>query len=50
MIFDFDNSFFQNHMAKDALPWLGMMTSFGGLRIMKRRGQGLVGRVRKWTS
>ena len=46
VIFDLDNSFFQNHMAKDAQPWLGLMTPFGGLRIMKRSGQGLVTRVK----
>ena len=30
-------------MAEDALPWHGLMTPFGGLRILKRSGQGLVG-------
>ena len=43
VIFDLNNSFFQNHMARDALAWLGMITAFGGLRIMKRSSQGLVG-------
>ena len=43
VIFDLDKRIFQNHMAKDARPWLGLMTPFGGLRILKRSGQGLVG-------
>ena len=43
VIFELNNSFFQNHMAMDALPWLGLMAPFGGLRILKQSGQGLVG-------
>ena len=40
---DLHNGYFQNHMAKDAIPWLGVQTPFGGLRVMSRSGQGLAG-------
>ena len=30
-------------MSKDAMPWLGVQTPFGGMRVMSRSGQGLGG-------
>ena len=30
-------------MAKEDIPWLGIQTPFGGLRVMARSGQGLAG-------
>ena len=43
IIFDLYNGYFQNHMASEALPWLGVQTPFGGLRVVARSGQGLMG-------
>ena len=37
------NGYFQNHMSKKDIPWLGVQTPFGGLRVMARSGQGLAG-------
>ena len=41
--FDLLNGYFQNKMAEDAIPWLGVQTPFGGLRVIARSGQGLAG-------
>ena len=30
-------------MKKEAIPWLGIQTPFGGLRVLARSGQGLAG-------
>ena len=30
-------------MKDDAIPWLGVQTPFGGMRVMARAGQGLMG-------
>ena len=43
VVFDLYNGYFQNHMRKDAIPWLGVQTPFGGLRVIARSGQGLAG-------
>ena len=43
IMFDLYNGFFQNHMAEDSIPWLGVMTPFGGLRVITRSAQGLLG-------
>ena len=43
IIFDLYNGYHQNHMSKDSIPWLGVQTPFGGLRVMARSGQGLMG-------
>ena len=43
IVFDLYSGFFQNHMAPDSLQWLGVMTPFGGLRVITRSGQGLLG-------
>ena len=43
IIFDLFNGYFQNHMAKEAIPWLGVQTPYGGLRVIARSGQGLMG-------
>ena len=43
IIFDLHNGYFQNHMDKRDIPWLGVQTPFGGLRVMSRSGQGLAG-------
>ena len=47
--FDMYNGFFQNHMSKDSLPWLGVMTPFGGLRVITRSAQGLLGMSEEFT-
>ena len=43
IIFDLFSGYFQNHMSPDSIPWLGVQTPFGGLRVMSRSGQGLAG-------
>ena len=43
IIFDLFNGYFQSHMAWKDIPWLGIQTPFGGLRVMARSGQGLAG-------
>lgn len=40
---DLYSGFFQNHMALEDAPWLGISTPFGGLRFLRRSGQGLIG-------
>ena len=39
---DLFSGFFQNHMSPKDYPWLGISTPFGGMRFMKRSGQGLL--------
>ena len=43
IIFDLFNGYFQHHMKKDAIPWHGLQTPFGRLRVIARSGQGLAG-------
>ena len=43
IVFDLYNGFFQNHMAPSSFQWLGLMTPFGGLRVITRSAQGLLG-------
>ena len=43
IILDLFNAFYQNHMHEDDQPYLGIMTPFGGLRVIARSGQGLIG-------
>ena len=43
IIFDLLSGYFQNHMSPDSIPWLGVQTPFGGLRVISRSGQGLMG-------
>ena len=43
IVFDLFNGFFQNHMSASSIPWLGVMTPFGGLRVITRSAQGLLG-------
>ena len=43
IIVDLYNAFFQNHIHPDDQPYLGIMTPFGGLRVLARSGQGLIG-------
>ena len=43
IIFDLHQGFFQNHMHEDETKWLGVATPFGGIRYLKRSGQGLLG-------
>ena len=43
IIFDLYNGYFQVPMAKNAIPYLGVQTPFGGLRVIARSGQGLLG-------
>lgn len=40
---DLYSGFFQNHVSIEDSPWLGICTPFGGLRFLKRSGQGLIG-------
>ena len=40
---DLQSGFFQNHMSMQDAEWLGITTPFGGMRFMKRSGQGLIG-------
>ena len=35
---DLKSAFFQNHMDFEAQPYLGIMTPFGGLRVLTRSG------------
>ena len=49
IMFDLYNGFFQNHMAQSSLPWLGIMTPFGGLRVITRSAQGLLGMSEEFT-
>ena len=43
IIFDLKSGYFQNHMHPSAIPWLGVQTPFGGLRVISRSGQGMMG-------
>ena len=43
IVMDLFQGFFQNHMAANDGQWLGISTPFGGLRFMRRSGQGLLG-------
>ena len=43
IVMDLHSGFFQNHMNSEDGQWLGITTPFGGLRYMKRSGQGLIG-------
>jgi len=43
IIFDLHQGFFQNHMAPEDCKWLGIATPFGGIRFLRRSGQGLLG-------
>ena len=40
---DLYNGYFQLKMKTNAIPWLGVQTPFGGMRVMARAGQGLMG-------
>ena len=40
---DLFQGFYQNHMTLEDAPWLGISTPFGGLRFLRRSGQGLIG-------
>ena len=40
---DLYNGYFQLKMHDSAVPWLGVQTPFGGMRVMARAGQGLMG-------
>ena len=42
IVMDLHSGFFQNHMDINDAKWLGITTPFGGLRFMKRSGQGLI--------
>ena len=43
IVMDLFQGFFQNQMHHQDGKWLGISTPFGGLRYMKRSGQGLLG-------
>ena len=40
---DLYNGYFQLKMRDSAIPWLGVQTPFGGMRVIARAGQGLMG-------
>ena len=42
IVMDLHSGFFQNHIDIEDAKWLGITTPFGGLRFMKRSGQGLI--------
>ena len=48
IIFDLHSGYFQCHMSEDAIPWLGVQTPFGGLRVISRSGQGLLGQAEEF--
>ena len=43
IVFDLHQGFFQNHMEPEDSKWLGVATPFGGIRFLRRSGQGLLG-------
>ena len=43
IVFDLFSGYFQNHMDPKDIPWLGVQTPFGGLRVIGRSAQGLGG-------
>ena len=49
IVMDLYHGFFQNHMSSDSVPWLAIMTPFGGVRVMMRSGQGLLGQSEEFT-
>ena len=48
IIFDLYNGYFQIKMSKKSIPWLGVQTPFGGLRVISRSGQGLLGQAEEF--
>ena len=50
IIFYMYNGYFQNHMDENDIPWLGVQTPFGGLRVMSRSGQGLAGMAEEFEN
>ena len=36
-------------MSEDSIPWLAIMTPFGGLRVIRRSGQGLLGQSEEFS-
>ena len=40
---DLYNGYFQLKMGEKDIPWLGIQTPFGGMRVIARAGQGLMG-------
>ena len=48
IIFDLYNGYFQIKMSDKSIPWLGVQTPFGGLRVIARSGQGLLGQAEEF--
>jgi hypothetical protein len=48
IIFDLYNGYFQIKMSEKSIPWLGVQTPFGGLRLISRSGQGLLGQAEEF--
>ena len=48
IIFNLYNGYFQIKMCDDAIPWIGVQTPFGGLRVIARSGQGLLRQVEEF--
>ena len=49
IIFYLYNGYFQIKMSDKSIPWLGVQTPFGGLRVMSRSGQGLLGQAEEFN-
>ena len=49
IIFYLYNGYFQIKMSDKSIPWLGVQTLFGGLRVMSRSGQGLLGQAEEFN-
>ena len=47
IVFDLYNAFYQNHIYPEDQQWLGIITPFGGLRVLTRSGQGLLGQSKE---
>ena len=47
--FDLHNGYFQIKMADSSIPWLGVNSPFGGLRVITRSGQGLLGQAEEFN-
>ena len=49
ILFDLYNGYFQIKMADESIPWLGVQTPFGGMRVIARSGQGLMGQAEEFN-
>ena len=49
ILFDLYNGYFQIKMDEESVPWLGVQTPFGGMRVIARSGQGLMGQAEEFN-